>query len=63
MNDLGQLGIDNPTSIDHLYYKDDYNSKCTDVVFPMYVDCFSGMRVKRVACGESHCLAVSEYII
>lgn len=58
VNDLSQLGIEQPTSVDHLYYKDELNSKCYDVVFPMFVECFVGMRVKRVACGESHCLAV-----
>lgn len=58
VNDLCQLGIEQPTTTDHLFYKDEFNTKCCDVVFPMYVECFFGMRVKKIACGESHCLAV-----
>lgn len=60
VNDLFQLGVEMPTTTDHLFYKDEYNSKCSDIVFPLYVECFQGMSVKRVACGENHCLAVRE---
>lgn len=59
VNDLNQLGLDQPPSLDHLYRKNDiYFNKCSDVVIPTPIEYFTNMRVKKIACGESHCLAV-----
>jgi len=56
---MNQLGIEQPSSVDHLFYKEDIlNNKCMDVVTPTFVECFLKMKVIKVACGESHCLAV-----
>lgn len=60
LNDLNQLGIEQPTTTDHIFYKENgFNNRCFDVVNPTFVECFLRMKVKKVACGESHCLAVS----
>ena len=48
-NDLNQLGIKNNN--------EDRKLKCNDVVFPKNVN-FPNFKVKKVACGEAHCLAI-----
>jgi len=61
-NDYGQLGtcLEIDTSRSHLFNpKDDYNN-CSDIVFPRAIECFSKMKVKKIACGDNHCLAVIE---
>ena len=59
VNDINQLGIDQPTNIDHVYNKHDiFNNKCYDVIYPTPLECFFNMKVIKIACGESHCLAV-----
>lgn len=59
VNDLSQLGIDQPQSIDHLFRQGDmYFNRCCDVVVPTPVEYFLNMKVKKIACGESHCIAV-----
>ena len=57
VNDINQLGIDQPTNI--VYNKHDiFNNKCYDVIYPTPLECFFNMKVIKIACGESHCLAV-----
>lgn len=34
--------------------------ECDDILFPLFIDCFSRLKVKKIACGENHCLAVIE---
>jgi len=59
VNDLNQLGIDQPENIDHVYNKHDiFNNRCYDVIYPTPIECFLNMKVIKIACGESHCLAV-----
>jgi alpha-tubulin suppressor-like RCC1 family protein len=59
VNDLNQLGIYQPRTTVHIYnYEDIYNNKCSDVVVPTPLECFTNMKVRKIACGESHCLAV-----
>jgi alpha-tubulin suppressor-like RCC1 family protein len=59
VNDLNQLGIDMPRQTKHLYKQNDrFNDRCMDVVNPTPIECFLNMKVTRIACGESHCLAV-----
>jgi alpha-tubulin suppressor-like RCC1 family protein len=59
VNDLNQLGIDQPENMDHIFNKDDiFNNKCFDVIYPTPIECFFNMKVIQIACGESHCLAV-----
>lgn len=48
MNDFSQLGIENPKQ-EHL-----------DVPEPTQLVCFLGCKVKKIACGESHSVAVTE---
>jgi alpha-tubulin suppressor-like RCC1 family protein len=45
--------------MDHIYRKEDaYFNRCCDVVVPTPIESFLNMKVRKVACGESHCLAV-----
>ena len=61
VNDLYQLGIqDNPPK-EHLFDKDE--DTCYDFVNPTKVDYFLKMKVKNIACGEGHCLAVINDIL
>ena len=60
VNDLNQLGIDEPFSKKHLYNKD---ISCYDFVYPIKVDCFLNMKVLKISCGEGHCLAVIKDLI
>ena len=61
VNDLYQLGIqDNPPK-EHLFDKDE--ETCYDFVNPTKVDYFLKMKVKNIACGEGHCLAVINDIL
>ena len=55
VNDLNQLGINDMPSKKHLFNKDFF---CCDFIFPTKVECFIKMKVKKIACGEGHCLAV-----
>ena len=49
-NDLNQLGFNNEKN---------YNKKkCHDLIFPTLIDSFSTFQVKKIACGEGHCLAI-----
>ena len=50
VNDLNQCGFDN----DKIEY--DYN--CNDIVVPLKLEIFTNMKVIKVACGESHVLAI-----
>ena len=60
VNDLNQLGLEGGTKTnDHIYKKDDiFDNKCFDVVKPTIVECFIKMKVRKISCGESHCLAL-----
>ena len=49
-NDLNQLGFN--------YEKKDNKRKCHDLIFPTLIDSFSTFEVKKIACGEGHCLAI-----
>ena len=60
VNDLNQLGINEPFSKEHLHNKE---TPCYDFVFPIKVDCFLNMKVLKVSCGEGHCLAVIKDLI
>ena len=60
VNDLNQLGINEPCSKDHLINKE---IQCYDCVFPTKVDCFLNMKVLKIACGEGHCLGVIKDLI
>jgi alpha-tubulin suppressor-like RCC1 family protein len=61
VNDLNQLGIEQPKSTSHIYKSNDlFGTRCMDVVIPLPIECFLNMKVKKIACGESHCLAVIE---
>ena len=61
VNDLNQLGIEQPKSTKHIYKTSDlFGTRCMDVVIPIPIECFTNMKVKKIACGESHCLAVIE---
>ena len=60
VNDLNQLGIDEPFSKKHLYNKD---ISCYGFVYPIKVDCFLNMKVLKISCGEGHCLAVIKDLI
>ena len=55
VNDLNQLGINGMPSKKHLFNEE---FCCYDFPFPTRVDCFMKMKVKKIACGEGHCLAV-----
>ncbi len=35
-----------------------YFNKCSDVVIPTPIESFLNMKVKKIACGESHSIAV-----
>ena len=65
MNDLGQLGIDNEKEELRQLESMKNNTKrrqaklISDVLVPTDVDCFQGIPVVNVACGENHALAVS----
>ena len=60
VNDLNQLGINEPSSKEHLINKD---ITCYDFVFPTKVDCFLNMKVLKISCGEGHCLGVIKDLI
>ena len=60
VNDLNQLGLNEPSSKDHLKNKDII---CYDFVFPTKVDCFLNMKVLKISCGEGHCLAIIKDLI
>ncbi len=64
VNDIHQLGIENTqNSNDHIYNKDDiFNNNCYDIVKPVTVESFLKMKVKKLSCGESHSLAVSNFV-
>lgn len=34
-----------------------------DVAIPLKIDCFTGYPIENVACGESHCIAVSQKLV
>ena len=61
VNDLYQLGIQDKPSKNHLFDKEEYS--CYDFVLPTKVDYFLKMKVKNIACGEGHCLAVIKDIL
>ena len=56
VNDLYQLGIQENPPKEHLFDKDE--DSCYDFVSPTKVDYFLKMKVKNIACGEGHCLAI-----
>ena len=60
VNDLNQLGINEPFSKEHLFNKE---TPCYDFVIPIKIDCFLNMKVLKVSCGEGHCLAVIKDLI
>ena len=49
-NDLNQLGFNNEKNYN--------NKKCHDLILPTLIDSFSTFQVKKISCGESHCLAI-----
>ena len=55
VNDLGQIGINDFPSYEHLYNKE---NKCCDFVIPTILDNFLRMKAEYLACGEGHCVAV-----
>ena len=61
VNDLYQLGIQDKPSKNHLFDKEE--DSCYDFVLPTKVDYFLKMKVKNIACGEGHCLAVIKDIL
>ena len=60
VNDLNQLGVNEPFSKEHLHNKE---SPCYDFVTPIKIDCFLNMKVLKISCGEGHCLAVIKDLI
>ena len=50
VNDLNQCGFDNN--------KIEYDYNCNDIVIPLKLEYFTNMKVLKVACGESHVLAI-----
>ena len=60
VNDLNQLGINEPSSKEHLIDKD---ITCYDFVYPTKVDCFLNMKVLKISCGEGHCLGIIKDLI
>lgn len=54
-NDVNQLGIEDLPPRDHLY---DKTVRCVDFVLPTPIESFLYMKVIKIACGESHCLAI-----
>ena len=60
VNDLNQLGVNEPFSKEHLHNKE---SPCYDFVYPIKIDCFLNMKVLKVSCGEGHCLAIIKDLI
>lgn len=54
-NSFGQLAF--PVSNNLNFGK---NYECDDILFPLFIDCFNRLKVKKISCGENHCLAVIE---
>ena len=61
VNDLYQLGIQESPPKDHLFHKEE--DTCYDFILPTKVDYFLKMKVKKISCGEGHCLAVISDIL
>ena len=62
-NDLGQLGVKKESKTkEHLFDPADDFNICYDIVTPIKIEFFNKMKVKKLACGESHCLAIIEDI-
>ena len=70
MNDMSQLGLEVvERDMEMMEYVPDMRrhprkkgvslNRTTDIVSPTLVDCFTNMRVKDIACGENHCLAIT----
>ena len=60
VNDSMQLGIKTPSKKDHLFFDElVFSIDCKDVVNLTKMEIFLQMEVLRIACGESHCLAVN----
>lgn len=61
-NDYGQIGMSNEIEISrsHLFNPNDDFYSCNDIVFPRQLEIFSKMKVKKISCGEGHCLAIVE---
>jgi alpha-tubulin suppressor-like RCC1 family protein len=55
LNDQGQLGINDNNARDIRSVRD-----CKDITRPIRVECFvnNDMKVVKIACGESHCVAI-----
>ena len=49
-NDLNQLGFN--------FDKNNEKRNCHDLIYPTIIDSFSTFEVKKIACGEGHCLAI-----
>ena len=49
-NDLNQLGFQ--------FDKKNKNYKCNDLSIPTLIDFLTTFKVKKIACGEGHCLAI-----
>lgn len=59
-NDYGQLGIKNISYFtEHLHDSIKNGSNfCYDIIYPLKLDIFSKMKVKKISCGDSHTLAI-----
>ena len=55
VNDLNQLGIQEPPPRDHLKNND---VQCKDFVIPTKLDYFLDLKVEKISCGEAHCVAI-----
>ena len=49
-NDLNQLGFN--------FEKTNNKRICNDLIYPTLIDSFSTFEVKKISCGEGHCLAI-----
>ena len=55
VNDLNQLGIQEPPPRDHIKSND---FQCKDFVIPTKLDYFLDMKVEKISCGEAHSVAI-----
>ena len=49
-NDMNQLGFNHEKNFN--------KNKCHDIIYPTIIDSFSTFEIKKIACGEGHCLAI-----
>lgn len=57
-NDFGQLGMKRENVFkSHLHSEED-EGYCFDIVYPIRIENLTSMKVNKIACGESHCIAI-----